>query len=53
MKNELNEQLTKSINKNELKQAIYQMENDKSPGIDGIPVEFYKTFYDTLESDFI
>ena len=53
MKNELNEQLTKSINKNELKQAIYQMENDKSPGIDGIPVEFYKTFYDTLENDLI
>ena len=53
MKNELNEQLTKSINKNELKQAIYQMENDKSPGIDGIPVEFYKTFYDTLENNFI
>ena len=53
MKNELNEQLTKSINKNELKQAIYQMENDKSPGIDGIPVEFHKTFYDTLENDFI
>ena len=53
MKNELNEQLTKSINKNETKQAIYQMENDKSPGIDGIPVEFYKTFYDTLENDLI
>ena len=29
------------------------MENDKSPGIDGIPVEFYKTFYDTLENDLI
>ena len=53
MKNELNEQLTQSINKNELIQAIYQMENDKSPGIDGIPVEFYKTFYDTLENDLI
>ena len=53
MKNELNEQLTKPINKNEIKQAIYQMENDKSPGIDGIPVEFYKTFYDTLENDLI
>ena len=53
MENEQNEQLTKSINKNELKQAIYQMQNDKSPGIDGIPVEFYKTFYETLENGLI
>ena len=29
------------------------MENEKSPGIDGIPVEFYKTFYDTLENDLL
>ena len=53
MKNEQNEYLTKLIIKNELKQAIYQMQNDKSPGIDGIPVEFYKTFYETLENDLI
>ena len=53
MKNEQNEQLAKSINKNELKQAIYQMQNNKSPGIDGIPAEFYKTFYETLENGLI
>ena len=53
MKNEQNEYLTKQINKNELKQAIFQMQNEKSPGIDGIPVEFYKTFYETLENDLI
>ena len=29
------------------------MENDKSPGIDGIPIEFYNIFYDTLENDLI
>ena len=29
------------------------MQNEKSPGIDGIPVEFYKTFYETLENDLI
>ena len=33
MKNEQNEHVTKLINKNELKQAKYQMQNDKSPGI--------------------
>ena len=41
---EQNEQLTNLISKKELKQAILQMENEKSPGIDCIPVEFYKTF---------
>ena len=25
------------------------MENDKSPGIDGIPAEFYKEFYPILK----
>ena len=34
-------QLLYTKNKNELKQAICQMENEKSPGIDGIPTEFY------------
>ena len=29
---------------------MYQIENEKSPGIDGILVEFYKTFYDIVES---
>ena len=53
MENEQNEYLTKLINKNKLKQAIFPMQNDKSPGIDGIPVEFYKTFYKTLENDLI
>ena len=27
------------------------MENDKSPGIDGIPVEFYKEFYTIIKND--
>ena len=31
MKNEQNENLTKQINKNELKQAIYQMKSGKPP----------------------
>ena len=29
------------------------MKNDKSPGIDGIPIEFYKTFYDKIEKDLV
>ena len=29
------------------------MENEKSPGTDGIPIEFYKTFYELLENDLL
>ena len=29
------------------------MENEKSPGADGIPIEFYKEFYQTLENDLL
>ena len=29
------------------------MENDKSPGTDGIPIEFYKTFYEILGQDLL
>ena len=39
------------MNKNEIKEAIFQMENQKSPGIDGTPIEFYKENYDPLEDD--
>ena len=53
VQNNQNEKLIKPINKNELKEAIDQMENDKSPGIDGIPIEFYKTFYDKIEKDLL
>ena len=38
-------ELTETIKTQEQKQAIHQMENDKSPGIDGIPIEFYKESY--------
>ena len=29
------------------------MENDKSPGIDGIPIEFDKIFYNKIEKDLL
>ena len=48
-----NEILTKQINVNEIKQAIFQMENQKSPGIDGIPIEYYKEFYEYLKDDLL
>ena len=39
------------IDISEIKIAIENMENDKSPGIDGIPAEFYKEFYTILKKD--
>ena len=27
------------------------MENGKSPGVDGIPIEFYKDFFEILKKD--
>ena len=32
----------------ECKKSLNLMGNDKSAGIDGIPVEFYKTFWDDI-----
>ena len=29
------------------------MENDKSPGIDGISIKFYKIFYDKIKKDLL
>ena len=33
----------------EISQALKNMKNDKSPGIDGFPAEFYKVFWGKLE----
>ena len=42
---EQNQNLIKPIDISEINWAIENMENDKSPGIDGIPTEFYKEFF--------
>ena len=46
-----NQILTKPVEISEIKLATENMENDKSPGIDGIPVEFYKEFYQIVKKD--
>lgn len=35
----------RSICNDEIVKAVKKMANDKSPGSDGLTVEFYKTFY--------
>ena len=36
----------------ECEQAVLNMKENKSPGSDGLPVEFYKTFWHNLKSHF-
>ena len=40
IRNEDNKKLTQQITFAELKVAVFQLENEKSPGIDGIPIKF-------------
>ena len=44
--------LTKPFEEKELFQALKSMEENKSPGKDGIPMEFYLTFGNITEHDF-
>ena len=41
------------LTENECKEALFEMKNEKSPGSDGITVEFYKMFWDKLKIFFI
>ena len=42
---EQKENLDKNISFNEFSNAIHQMNNNKSPGLDGLPIEVYKVFF--------
>ena len=45
--------LIQTISLTELKTAIFQMENAISFGIDGLPIEFYKSQYELIENDIL
>ena len=55
IKNQLTEKsksnLDKDINLDELSKALYKMKNNKSPGQDGICVEFYKVYWNDVKND--
>ena len=50
---EMNDLLTKEISLKELHDVIFSFNNNRSPGIDGIPIEFYKFFWDVIKDDFL
>ena len=50
--NKKNEKLTKKVEINEIREAIQIIENGTSPRVDGIPIEFYKEFLETIIPDF-
>jgi hypothetical protein len=42
---EENESLVADFTKNEVREAIFQMEHNKAPGPYGFPAEFYQVFW--------
>ena len=50
--NDWHPKLTKTFEVKEIFQALKSMEENKSPGKDGIPMEFYLTFWQILKKDF-
>ena len=50
--NDWHPNLTKPFEENELFQALKSMEENKSPGKDGIPMEFYLKFWPIIKNDF-
>jgi hypothetical protein len=35
----------------EIRKAVFQMEHNKAPGLDGFPAEFYHSFWDIIKHD--
>ena len=45
------EKLEKRFTMKEIKEAVFQMRKNKSPGPDGLPIEFYQVFWHLVSDD--
>jgi hypothetical protein len=43
--------LVENFTEEEVKRAVFQMEHNKSPGLDGFQAEFYQVFWEVIEGD--
>lgn len=50
---DLIQEVERDIDDGELYQALKDMNKDKAPGIDGLTVEFYLTFWNLIKNDFV
>ena len=48
-----NDALGAPLSETELHEALSKMKNDRSPGSDGLPKEFYSSFWDMLGTDLV
>ena len=49
---DIKKELDMSISAEELGKALYEMPNEKSPGTDGLPPDFYKCFWGKLKAPY-
>jgi hypothetical protein len=45
--------LDEKITDAEVEHAVFQTKDNKSPGLDGIPFEFYKVFWSKLKGPYL
>ena len=50
---EENDILVADFTESEVREAIFQMENNKAPGPDGFPAEFYQVFWGVIKDDLL
>jgi hypothetical protein len=50
---EENALLTAEYSVEEVRKAVFQMDHNKPPGLDGFSAKFYQIFWDTIKSDLL